>query len=100
MQTQADNRADFVDAVVKDIQVAAGAEPYATVDELIDIFSSLADRTPDPATHVDQMVLRRLFAKVTFHIYRRAGADPLRRVVNLVAEAEDPRREFKAALTA
>lgn len=101
MQTQADNRAAFVDAVVKDIQVAAGAEPYATVDELIDIFSSLAERTPNPATQLDQMVLRRLFANVAFHIYRHAGADlPLRPVANLIAYADDPRVELKAALTA
>jgi hypothetical protein len=101
MQTHSDTRAAFVNAVVSDIQVAAGAAPYATVDELIDIFSSLADRIPDPATGVDQMVLRRLFAKVTFHIYRHAGADPpLRPVVNVVADADDPRIEFKAALAA
>lgn len=97
----ADHRADFIDAVVADIQAAAGAAPYATLDELIDIFSSLADRVPDPATQVDLMVLRRIFANLTRHIYRQAGArPPLRPVVNLVADADDPRVAFKAALSA
>jgi hypothetical protein len=100
MSDPADRREEFVHAVVTDIQVAAGAAPYATLDELIDIFASLADRIPDPETQVDLMVLRRLFAKTTYHIYRRAGADtPLRPIVNLVADADDPRAEFKKALS-
>ena len=41
------HRQAFVQTVVTEIQVAAGAAPYATPDELIDIFDSLADRIPE-----------------------------------------------------
>lgn len=100
-ETMVDERAAFVHAVVSDIQVAAGSAPHATVEELIDIFSSLADRVPDARTQVDLMVLRRLFANTTYHVYKHAGANlPLRPIVNLVADADDPRVEFKAALAA
>ena len=96
-----ETRGDFVHNVVTDIQVAAGAAPYATVDELIQILSSLADRLPDPTTRVDLMVLRRLFAHVTYRVYRLAGANlPIRPMVVVVADADDPRQEFKAALAA
>jgi hypothetical protein len=95
-----DQRVEFVHAVVTEIQIAAGAAPYATVDELIDIFTSVADRVPDAKTQVDLMVLRRLFANVTRHLYRHAAAAlPLRPVVNLVADADDPKVAFKAALS-
>ena len=94
-----DKRQAFIHNVVADIQVAAGAAPHATVDELIDIFLSLADRISNPTSQVDLMVLRRLFAHATRHIYLHAGAElPLRPVVNLVADADDPKAEFKAAL--
>ena len=101
MRTQIDRHAAFVHMVATDIQVAAGAAPFATVDELIDIFLSLAERIPEPTSQVDLMVLRRLFANVTRHVYLHAKADlPLRPVVNLVADADDPKVEFKAALSA
>jgi hypothetical protein len=94
-------RSAFVDHVAHDIQVAAGAAPYATLDELLDIFSALADRVPEPVTQMDRLVLRRLLAKATRHIYLHAGArPPIRPVVNRVADADDPRVEFKAALAA
>ena len=100
MKDKADRQA-FVQTVVTEIQVAAGAAPYATPDELIDIFYSLADRIPEPATHLDRMVLRRLFANATRHIYVHAGAKPpLRPIVGSVADADDPKSEFKAALAA
>lgn len=96
-----DKREAFIHTVASEIQVAAGAAPYATADELVDIFLSLVDRTPAAPSQVDLMVLRRLFANVTHHIYRRAGAElPLRPVVNLVADADDPKVEFKAVLAA
>jgi hypothetical protein len=101
LQHEMDKRETFIHAVVTDIQVAAGAAPYATVDELIDIFLSLAERMPDPSSQVDLMVLRRLFASVTRHIYLHARAGlPLRPVLNLVADADDPKVEFRAALSA
>jgi hypothetical protein len=96
-----DTREAFIHTVVTDIQVAAGAAPYSTVGELVDTFLSLADRIPDSPSQVDLMVLRRLFAGVTRRVYEHAGAaPPLRPVVNLVADADDPRVEFKAALAA
>jgi hypothetical protein len=101
MAETVDTHGRFVDAVVSDIQVAAGAAPFATVEELIDIFTLLADRIPDARTEVDLMVLRRLFANVTRHMYRHAGAAlPLRPIVNRVADADDPKAAFKAALAA
>jgi hypothetical protein len=96
-----DERAAFVHRVTTEIQVAAGAAPYATVDELVDVFLSLADRIPDPMSKVDLMVLRRLFASVTRQVYVHAGASlPLRPVVSLVADADEPKVAFKAALDA
>jgi len=101
LQHEMDKRENFIHTVVSDIQVAAGAAPYATVDELVDIFLSVVDRIPHPASQLDQMVLRRLFANVTRHVYQHAGAAlPLRPIVNLVADADDPKREFTFALAA
>jgi hypothetical protein len=99
--SMANHNAAFVDAVVRDIQIVAGVAPYATVNELIDIFSDFIDRVPYPASQVDLMVLRRLLASVTRHLYLHAGAaPPIRPVVNRIADADDPRQEFKAALAA
>jgi hypothetical protein len=96
-----DGRGVFIHDVVSDMQVAAGAAPYATADELIEIFLALAERIPDPTSQVDLMVLRRLFANMTRHVYLRTGAGlPLRPIVSLVADADDPKAEFKAALAA
>jgi hypothetical protein len=95
------SREVFVHAVAAEIQVAIGAAPYASVDELIDIFNALAERIPQPKTEVDRMVLRRLLAQVTRHVYEHAGAErPLRPVVTQVADADDPLAEFKVVLAA
>ena len=94
-----EREANFLQTVVIEIQVAAGAAPYATQDELIDIFSTMVDHLPEPQSPVDLLVLRRLFASATRRIYLHVGAQPpLRRVVNAVADADDPKSEFKAAL--
>lgn len=95
-----DKRAALVHGVVTNIQVAAGAAPYATPEELIDIFSSVADSVPEAPTQVDRMMLRRLLASTTAHVGRHAGAIlPLRPIVTFVADADDPREAFKEALS-
>ena len=95
------SREAFVHAVAAEIQVAVGAAPYASIEELIAIFSALAERIPQPQTEVDRMVLRRLLAQVTRHVYEHAGAErPLRPVVTQVGDADDPLAEFKAVLDA
>jgi hypothetical protein len=101
LQDEMHKREAFIHTVASDIQVAAGAAPYATVNELVDVFLALADRIPHPASQLDLMMLRRLFASVTRHVYQHARADlPLRPVVSLVADADDPKVEFKSALAA
>lgn len=101
MPERVDRSTAFVHAVVTEIQVAAGAAPYATTDELVDIFARVVDRVPEPASPVDLMILRRVFARATHHIYRHAGTGaPIRPIVNLVADADDPRAEFRKALFA
>lgn len=101
LEHEMDRRETFIHTVATDIQVAAGAAPYATADELVEIFLALADRIPDPSSQLDRMLLRRLFADATRHVYEHARARlPLRPVVNLVADADDPRVEFKSALAA
>jgi hypothetical protein len=95
------SREAFVHAVAAEIQIAVGAAPYASIEELIEIFSGLAARIPQPQTEVDRMVLRRLLAQVTRHVYEHAGAErPLRPVVTRVADADDPLAEFRAVLAA
>ena len=95
-----DKRAAFVHSVVTDIQVAAGAAPYATADELLEIFTSLAERVPDASTQVDLMVLRRLLATATGHLCWHARANPpIRPIVTFVADADDPKLAFKEALS-
>jgi hypothetical protein len=92
-------RSAFVHAVVTEIQLAAGAAAHATPLELVEIFSRVADRIGDPVTQVDRMVLRRILASAIRHIYVHAGIQPpLRPVVNQIADADDPRAAFKAAL--
>jgi hypothetical protein len=98
MRARGDERTAFIRSVVSDIQVLAGTAPHATIDELVDMFSELSDRLPEATTQVDRLVLRRLLADVTRRMYRQAGAAPARHAVNLVADADDPRVEFKAAL--
>ena len=94
-------RSAFVDAVVKDIQVLAGAAPYASERELIDIFKELPDRIPTPPTESDVMVLRRILADTIRKICHQTGASlPVRPLVDLVADADDPRLQFRAALQA
>jgi hypothetical protein len=100
MAASGDDRAAFVRAVVSDIQVIAGTAPHATFGELVEMFTSLSDRLPEARTQVDRLVMRRLLADVTRRIYRHAGGVPTRRVIDSVADADDPRVEFKMALAA
>lgn len=93
-------RSQYVHNVAIEIQAAAGAAPYATLDELIDIFLAVADRIPPPLTAADGVILRRLLARTTGRMYRAAGATRLRAAVDAVAEADDPRQEFRQALAA
>lgn len=94
-----EREAKFLQTVVTEIQVAAGAAPYATHNELIDIFFDTIDCVPEPKSALDLLVLRRQLAKATRYIYLHAGArPPLRHAVNAVADADDPKAEFKAAL--
>ncbi len=91
--------ATSIHTFVSDVQVLAGAARYATIPELLDIFSALADRAPKVTTRAELMILRHLLANVTRYVYRLAGAgDPRHAIATLLMDAGDPRVHFRVTL--